>query len=38
MPTAEHEITRLLEAAAGGSERAMEDLFAAVYSQLRLLA
>lgn len=38
MPTAEHEITRLLEAASGGSDRALEDLFVAVYAQLRRLA
>lgn len=38
MSTAEHEITRLLEAAAEGSEQALEDLFVAVYPQLRGLA
>lgn len=38
MPTAEHEITRLLKAAANGSEQALEDLFVAVYPQFRTLA
>ncbi|MGH9380592.1 MAG: sigma-70 family RNA polymerase sigma factor [Thermoanaerobaculia bacterium] len=38
MATAEHEITRLLEAAAGGNDRALEDLFVCVYAQLRRLA
>lgn len=38
MPTGEQDVTRLLEAVAEGSERALEDLFAAVYPQLRGLA
>lgn len=37
-PTAEGEITRLLEAAAAGNEQPHDDLFVAVYPELRRLA
>lgn len=38
MVMGEHEITQLLKAASAGNEKAWDELFSAVYSQLRRLA